>query len=47
MMTDFAAPLPILARYAVMVDVGYIYAAAGNCCSGRVHGGISGSTRSR
>ena len=30
MMTDFAAPLPILARYAVMVDVGYIYAAAGD-----------------
>ena len=29
MMTEFAAPLPILARYAVMVDVGYIYAAAG------------------
>src|SRR5437667_2467367 len=29
MMTDFAAPLPILARYVVMVDVGYIYAAAG------------------
>ena len=28
-MTEFAAPLPILARYAVMVDVGYIYAAAG------------------
>jgi uncharacterized LabA/DUF88 family protein len=29
MMTDYSAPLPILARYAVMVDVGYIYAAAG------------------
>jgi len=29
MMTDYTAPLPILARYAVMVDVGYIYAAAG------------------
>ena len=28
-MTEFAAPLPTLARYAVMVDVGYIYAAAG------------------
>jgi uncharacterized LabA/DUF88 family protein len=28
-MTEYAAPLPILARYAVMVDVGYIYAAAG------------------
>ena len=28
-MTDFAAPMPVLARYAVMVDVGYIYAAAG------------------
>jgi uncharacterized LabA/DUF88 family protein len=29
MMSEFAAPLPTLARYAVMVDVGYIYAAAG------------------
>jgi len=29
LMTDYSAPLPILARYAVMVDVGYIYAAAG------------------
>jgi uncharacterized LabA/DUF88 family protein len=29
MMTEYVAPLPILARYAVMVDVGYIYAAAG------------------
>src|SRR5512132_2316381 len=29
MMTDIAAPLPTLARYAIMVDVGYIYAAAG------------------
>jgi uncharacterized LabA/DUF88 family protein len=28
-MTEYDAPLPILARYAVMVDVGYIYAAAG------------------
>ncbi len=28
MMTDIT-PLPILARYAIMVDVGYIYAAAG------------------
>jgi uncharacterized LabA/DUF88 family protein len=28
-MTDFPAPLPTLARYAVIVDVGYIYAAAG------------------
>jgi uncharacterized LabA/DUF88 family protein len=34
MMTDFAAPLPILARYAVMVDVGYIYAAAGELLFG-------------
>jgi uncharacterized LabA/DUF88 family protein len=33
-MTDFAAPLPILARYAVMVDVGYIYAAAGELLFG-------------
>ncbi len=28
-MTDFPSPLPILARYSIMVDVGYIYAAAG------------------
>jgi uncharacterized LabA/DUF88 family protein len=28
-MTDFPVPLPTLARYAVIVDVGYIYAAAG------------------
>jgi uncharacterized LabA/DUF88 family protein len=34
MMTEFAAPLPILARYAVMLDVGYIYAAAGELLFG-------------
>jgi uncharacterized LabA/DUF88 family protein len=34
MMTEFTAPLPILARYAVMVDVGYIYAAAGELLFG-------------
>jgi uncharacterized LabA/DUF88 family protein len=28
-MTETPAPLPTLARYAIMVDVGYIYAAAG------------------
>ncbi len=28
-MTDIPTPLPTLARYAIMVDVGYIYAAAG------------------
>jgi uncharacterized LabA/DUF88 family protein len=28
-MTEFPPPLPILARYAIMIDVGYIYAAAG------------------
>jgi uncharacterized LabA/DUF88 family protein len=28
-MTELANPLPIVARYAIMVDVGYIYAAAG------------------
>jgi uncharacterized LabA/DUF88 family protein len=33
-MSDFAAPLPVLARYAVMVDVGYIYAAAGELLFG-------------
>src|SRR6266496_4292966 len=27
-MTEFASPLAIVARYAIMVDVGYIYAAA-------------------
>jgi uncharacterized LabA/DUF88 family protein len=34
MMSEFATPLPILARYAVMVDVGYIYAAAGELLFG-------------
>src|SRR5499433_2989010 len=29
MMADIPSPLPTLARYAIMVDVGYIYAAAG------------------
>src|SRR4249920_2508645 len=29
MMTDIPSPLPTLARYAIMVDVGYIYASAG------------------
>jgi uncharacterized LabA/DUF88 family protein len=33
-MTEYATPLPILARYAVMVDVGYIYAAAGELLLG-------------
>jgi uncharacterized LabA/DUF88 family protein len=33
-MTEYATPLPILARYAVMVDVGYIYAAAGELVLG-------------
>ena len=28
-MTDIVSPLPSLARYAIMIDVGYIYAAAG------------------
>ena len=28
-MTDIISPLPSLARYAIMIDVGYIYAAAG------------------
>src|ERR1700729_3721327 len=28
-MTDTAPPLPLLSRYAIMVDVGYIYASAG------------------
>src|SRR6201998_3252140 len=30
-MSEFAAPMPVLARYAVMVDVGYSPAAAGEC----------------
>jgi uncharacterized LabA/DUF88 family protein len=29
MMTDIPSPVPTLARYSIMVDVGYIYAAAG------------------
>ncbi len=33
-MSEYAAPLPLLARYAVMVDVGYIYAAAGELLLG-------------
>ncbi|HJZ07469.1 MAG TPA: NYN domain-containing protein, partial [Trebonia sp.] len=33
-MSDFATPLPVLARYAVMVDVGYIYAAGGELLFG-------------
>ena len=46
MMTDIAAPLPILARYAIMVDVGYIYAAAGELLfRSAPHGASTGSTR--
>jgi uncharacterized LabA/DUF88 family protein len=33
-MTEPSPPLPILARYAIMVDVGYIYAAAGELLLG-------------
>jgi uncharacterized LabA/DUF88 family protein len=33
-MSEYAAPMPVLARYAVMVDVGYIYAAAGELLFG-------------
>ncbi|HEY1820730.1 MAG TPA: NYN domain-containing protein [Trebonia sp.] len=33
-MSEFAAPMPVLARYAVMVDVGYIYAAGGELLFG-------------
>ncbi len=33
-MSEFAAPMPVLAKYAVMVDVGYIYAAAGELLFG-------------
>ena len=28
-MTENGTPLPLLSRYAIMIDVGYIYAAAG------------------
>src|ERR1700760_2751240 len=33
-MSEYGAPVPLLARYAVMVDVGYIYAAAGELLLG-------------
>jgi len=33
-MTDTSAPLPLLSRYAIMVDVGYIYASAGELLFG-------------
>ncbi len=33
-MSEYGAPLPLLARYTVMVDVGYIYAAAGELLLG-------------
>ncbi|HEY0718650.1 MAG TPA: NYN domain-containing protein, partial [Streptosporangiaceae bacterium] len=33
-MSEHGAPVPLLARYAVMVDVGYIYAAAGELLLG-------------
>jgi uncharacterized LabA/DUF88 family protein len=33
-MSEYGAPLPLLARYAVMVDVGYIFAAAGELLHG-------------
>src|ERR1700719_2459038 len=33
-MSEFAAPMPVLARYALMVAVGYIYAAAGELLFG-------------
>lgn len=33
-MSEYGAPAPLLARYAVMVDVGYIYAAAGELLLG-------------
>jgi uncharacterized LabA/DUF88 family protein len=33
-MSEFADPMPALARYAVLVDVGYIYAAAGELLFG-------------
>ena len=33
-MSEYGAPLPLLARYAVMVDVGYIFAAGGELLLG-------------
>jgi len=33
-MSEYAAPLPLLSRYAVMVDVGYIFAAGGELLLG-------------
>ena len=33
-MTDSDAALPLLSRYAIMVDVGYIYASAGELLFG-------------
>jgi uncharacterized LabA/DUF88 family protein len=33
-MTETASPLPLLSRYAIMVDVGYIYASAGELLFG-------------
>jgi uncharacterized LabA/DUF88 family protein len=33
-MTETSAPLPLLSRYAIMVDVGYIYASAGELLFG-------------
>ena len=33
-MSEYGAPVPLLARYAVMVDVGYIFAAAGELLLG-------------
>ena len=33
-MTDSEAALPLLSRYAIMVDVGYIYASAGELLFG-------------
>jgi uncharacterized LabA/DUF88 family protein len=35
-MTDTGPPLPLLSRYAIMVDVGYIYASAGELLFGAV-----------
>src|ERR1700760_571280 len=32
-MSEYGAPVPLLARYAVMVDAGYIFAAAGRAAA--------------
>ena len=44
-MTDSEAALPLLSRYAIMVDVGYIYASAGELLFSASSGASTGLTR--